>query len=146
MLPGDYTVRLTVDSEESEKTLSVLMDPRVNISEEDLMEQSELSKVCYNSYNQLQSILEAIDSRSKVKDKLLQLRGTGVAGEPDIMYGSIRQAAVEDETVVGLQHKFLFMLKMLQAADHKIPTQAVEGIDILKTSLVGINARYERLK
>ena len=146
VLPGDYTVRLTVDSEESDKTLYVRMDPRVKISEEDLMEQSELSKVCYDSYNQLQDIREAIDSRTKVKDKLLQLRGTGAAGDPDIMYGSIRQGVVEDETVVGLQHKFLFMLKMLQAADHKIPTQTVEGIDILKTSLVGINARYERLK
>jgi photosystem II stability/assembly factor-like uncharacterized protein len=146
VLPGDYTVRLTVDSEESEKTLRVRMDPRVTISEEDLLEQSELSKICYDSYNQLQGIREAIDSRSRLSDELLQLRGRGAAGDPDIMYGSIRQSAVEDETVVGLQHKFLFMLKMLQAADHKIPTQTIEGTDILMTSLAGINARWDQLK
>ena len=60
------------------------------------------------------------------------------------MYGSIRQTAIEDETIVGLQYKFLFMLKLLQSADGKVSTQAIEGVDVLKASLEGLKMRWEK--
>ena len=65
-------------------------------------------QVCYDAYHQLQEILEKIDSRSKESKKLAKFRGNGLAGVQDIMYGNIRQTPIEDETVVGLQKKFLF--------------------------------------
>ena len=144
--PGEYTVRLTVDGEVMENRVTVKMDPRVKVSAKEITKQSELSKVCYDAYHQLQDVLEDIDSRSKTSKKLLAFRGNGIAGEPDIMYGSIRQSPIEDETVVGLQHKFLFMLKLFQSADAKISTQAVEGVDVLKASLEGMMARWEKLR
>ncbi len=146
VLPGEYTVRLTVDEEVFEKGLTVRMDPRVKISRDEIVKQSEFSLVCYNGYHQLQEIKEIIDTRSKASKKLLDFRGSGIAGDPNIMYGSIRQTPVEDETIVGLQHKFLFMLKLLQSADAKISTQAVEGVDTLKASLEGMMERWEKLK
>ena len=145
VLPGNYTVRLSVDDEVYEKTLTVRLDPRVNVSNEDLLNQSELSKLCYDSYHELQDIVEAIDSKPELTDQLRQLRGRGAAGEPDLLYGSIRQTPIEEETVVGLQQKFLFMLKLLQSADSKISTQAIEGIELLKTSLEGVKARWDKL-
>ena len=146
VFPGDYTVRLTVDDEVYENTLNVQLDPRVKVSDEDLMEQSELSQICYDSYHQLQDIVEAIDSRPKVTDPLQKLRGSGAAGEPDILYGSIRHTPIEEETLIGLQRKFLFMLKLLQAADAKVSTQAIEGVKQLKASLEGVQARWDKLK
>lgn len=144
VLPGDYTVRLTVDDEVYERTLHVQLDPRVDVSDADLVMQRELSKVCYDSYHQLQDIVEAIDSRSNATDELNKLRGRGAVGDPDIMYGSIRQTPIEEETVVGLQHKFLFVLKLFQSADGKISTQAIEGLELLKASLEGVKARWEK--
>lgn len=145
VLPGDYTVRLTVDGQVFEKNVTVKMDPRVKTSSEEIIKQSEMSMVCYDAYHELQKIREVVDSRSKVSKKLLELKGKGKVGDPNTMYGSISQSPIEQETIVGLQHKFLFMLKLLQSSDAKISTQAVEGIDILKASLEGMISRWEKL-
>ncbi len=146
VVPGDYTVRLTVDDEVLEKPLTVAMDPRVSVSEDEIVKQSKLSMVCYDAYHQLQQIREAIDSGSGVSDQLREFRGSGAPGDPDIMYGSIQQSAVEDETVVGLQHKFLFMLKLLQSADAQISTQAIAGVSTLEAALEEMMDRWEKLK
>ena len=47
---------------------------------------------------------------------------------------------------MGLQRKFLFMLKLFQSADAEISTQAVEGVDLLTASLEGMLDRWEKLK
>ncbi|MEL7121576.1 MAG: glycoside hydrolase [Bacteroidota bacterium] len=138
VMPGNYTIRLTVDGETFEKTLKVEMDPRVNVSNDDLAMQSTLSKICYDSYHELQDILETIDANSNSSQQARELRGNGKAGEPDILYGSIRQTPIEKETVVGLQQKFLYMLKLFQTADAKVSTQAIEGVELLKISLEGM--------
>ncbi|MDX1409766.1 MAG: glycoside hydrolase, partial [Saprospiraceae bacterium] len=54
--PGKYLVRLTVDGRSFEKQLDVKMDPRVDISDEGLMLQSEYSMACYRSYREAQEI------------------------------------------------------------------------------------------
>ena len=43
-LPGDYTVRLTVNGQSYSQPLTVKMDPRVNVSQEDLQKQLELAE------------------------------------------------------------------------------------------------------
>ncbi len=144
--PGEYTVRMTIDNKVIEKALTVQLDPRVKTPMEEIVKQSELSKECYDAYHQLQEIREEIDSRSEVSETLLEFRGNGAAGDPDIMYGSIRQSPTEVETIVGLQYKFLFMLKLFQSSDAKVSTQAVEGVEVLKTSLEGMMDRWEKLK
>ena len=146
VLPGKYTVRLTVDKDVFEKELTIKMDPRVTTSREQINKQHKLSKICYDAYHQLQDIREVIDSRSKVSKKLQALRGNGSAGEPDIMYGSIRQTPVEEETIVGLQRKFLFMLKLFQSADAEVTTQAEEGVQVLRRSLLGVMERWEKVR
>ena len=145
VLPGNYTVRLTVDKEVFEKELTVKMDQRVTTSLAQINKQYQLSKICYDAYHQLQDIRDAIDAKSKVSKKLQALRGNGTPGEPDIMYGSIRQTPVENETIVGLQHKFLFMLKLFQSADAEVTTQAEEGVEVLRRSLKGLIERWEEV-
>ncbi|HMF28471.1 MAG TPA: hypothetical protein VKE42_06845, partial [Candidatus Cybelea sp.] len=43
VVPGRYTVRLTVDGRTTERQLDVVMDPRVAISQQSLQEQYRLS-------------------------------------------------------------------------------------------------------
>ena len=144
--PGEYRVRLTADNEVSEKTLRVRLDPRVKISNEDLKAQSELSMTCYESYHQLQDIKEAIDAKANISGKLQALRGEGAVGEPDFMYGSIRETPTDQETIVGLQHKFLFLLKLLQSSDGKVSDAAKKGVEQLTVSLAGVKTRWDKLK
>ncbi len=146
VMPGDYKVRLTVGKDVQEKTLTIVMDPRVQVSDDNLAQQSELSMTCYEAYHELQVIREAIDATSKPTKAMQALLGNGAAGEPDFMYGSIRQSAVEDETIVGLQHKFLFMLKVLQSSDEPVTDAAIQGVEQLQVSLEGMKARWEKMK
>ena len=50
------------------------------------------------------------------------------------------------KTVVRLQHKFLFVMNVLQAADHTVPVQTREGIEKLQASLDAVKERWEALR
>jgi hypothetical protein len=126
--PGTYVVRLSVDQVViTEQPVIVKMDPRVTISESDLDLQTEYSLVCYRSYQELQSIREEMDlklNNAKLKwkedkkKKVLALRGAGAPDNPDVMYGSITDVYLEQETIQG--------------ADVRPTSQAVTAIDKLK--------------
>ena len=151
--PGRYRVRLTVDGAASERTLDVRMDPRVSISPEDLQAQTDLSLACYRGYQRAQEVRDAIDAALKrtgtdaVRRSALQaLRGDGMPGDPDIMYGSIYVEPDAKESVVGLQEKLLHMLNLLQAADEKPTTQARAAVAALQKTLAALEARWAALR
>lgn len=144
--PGTYLVRLTVDGERFERSVTVKMDPRVTISPEALKDQFRLSMACYNAYHELQAMVEAIDAKKDASEGLKKLRGNGSVGDPDTMYGSITHVPAENETLVGLQNKFLFMQNLLQAADVEPTSQTRSAIETLKGTLLTVKARYDKLK
>ena len=151
--PGRYRVRLTVDGAISERTLDVRMDPRVSIAGEDLQAQTDLSLASYRGYLRAQAVREAIDAllaRGGLTDArggaLQALRGQGLPGDADVMYGSISATPADQETVVGLQEKFLHMLVLLQAADAKPTLQAQEAVASLQTTLAALEARWAALR
>ncbi len=145
VLPGQYIVRLTVDGKAMEKRITVRIDPRVLASMEDLKKQSEMSLKVYDAYHELQMIREAIDQMNNASDGLKALRGNGAPGNPDTMYGSIAATPMDQETVVGLQYKCLFVLNLLQDADVKITEQMTEAVEMLENALGGINERWDLL-
>ncbi|HJS73789.1 MAG TPA: glycoside hydrolase, partial [Vicinamibacteria bacterium] len=121
--PGVYTVRLTVDGSRHERPIEVRLDPRVEMDAEDVRLQTESALACYRGYLEAQEIRDRIDSKGR--EAWRTLRGGGEAGEPDTLYGSIRETAPEEETLVGLQEKFLYMMKLLQQADARPTAQAL---------------------
>ncbi|MFC3879803.1 WD40/YVTN/BNR-like repeat-containing protein [Algoriphagus namhaensis] len=144
--PGTYAVRLTVDGVSQEKPIQIILDPRVEITQEALRLQTELSMQCYKGYHDLEEIKEAIDSNSSAPESQMVLRGTGAVGDPDTMYGSIRHVDPSRETLVGLQEKFLFMLNLLQAADVQPTTQTIDAVSTLEETLDALKIRWESLK
>ena len=52
VMPGTYTVRLTIGNKVSEQSLEIKMDPRVKTSIADLQRQHDLSKACYDARKQ----------------------------------------------------------------------------------------------
>lgn len=143
--PGIYQVRLRVDGDVSEKPIEIVMDPRVYISPQALKMQTDLSMDCYNGYLELQKIVEGIDGLSSPTDAQLKLRGNGSAGMQDTMYGSIYEMDADEETLVGLQNKFLFMLTLVQAADVEPTNQTVNAVRSLKMSLDEITDRWKEM-
>jgi photosystem II stability/assembly factor-like uncharacterized protein len=153
--PGRYTVRLTADGTVLERPLEVRLDPRVNISAADLQLQTENSLACYNGYLQLQKIRESIEAAlqnpatqrdAKKQEALQALRGSGLPGNPDLLYSSITAASADKETIVGLQNKFLFMLNALQSAEARPTQQTIAGVKALEEMREALAKRWETVK
>ena len=152
--PGTYRVKLNVDGETYENQIDVRLDTRSKMSEKALEEQTKGSLQCYNSYNTLQDIRESIDKQlsSKTnwkkgqKEALETFRGKGNAGGADIVYSSISETTLDQETIVGLQEKFLFVMEILQSADEQPTSQNLEALKILEKRLREMLAKWDNLK
>ncbi len=142
--PGAYTVRLTVDGAVFERRIDVRLDPRVEMTPEEERLQTESSLKCYRGYLETQRIREAIDRERRAP--WMTLRGERDPGEPDTLYGSIRETPPDEETLVGLQEKFLYLLKLLQQADRRPTAQALEAVQKLEESLHSMIRRWEALQ
>ena len=135
--PGEYTIELDVDSVVSRQTLRVRLDPRVEMTAEHVRLQTDASMSCYEAYLELATIRTAIDEAltgapAEHAAALRRLRGEGEPGVPDVLYGSIRESALEDETLVGLQQKLLYLLAILQQADTRPTTQVLDAVARLR--------------
>ena len=152
--PGTYIVKLDVDGDLYEQQIMVRLDPRSKISEKALEEQTNGSLQCYNSYNMLQDIRDAIDKLLETKTKwkkgqkesIEALRGKGNASGADIVYSSISETPLEKETIVGLQEKFLFVMEILQSADEQLTSQNLEALNILEKRLREMLTKWDTLK
>lgn len=145
--PGSYTVRLTVDGASQQRTLEVRLDPRVTIAADDLRSQTDASLACYRAYHELQEIRDAIDARAPgAGTPLAALRGAGLPGNQDVLYGSITAVPPARETIVGLQQKFLFMMTLLQGADARPTPQALAGVEELQKTLAALKARWTMMR
>ena len=80
ILPGDYTVALTVDGKTFNQPLNVTMDPRVKSSAADLQEQFDLSWQLYQLRLKLAPIGKKFD---EIAEQLTKLRAKA-AERPDI--------------------------------------------------------------
>lgn len=72
VVPGEYSVVLTVDGKIYRQSLTVTEDPRVHVSQADLVEQLRVAQsisaqmgVTYDGYNQTTQLHDAIEARQK---------------------------------------------------------------------------------
>jgi photosystem II stability/assembly factor-like uncharacterized protein len=145
--PGSYTVRLTVDGATEQRPLEVRLDPRVQIAPADLRRQTDASLTCYRGYHQAQEMREAIDAKPAAeRTKLMALRGNGEPGMQDVLYGSITAAPPDQETIVGVQQKLLFMMTLLQGADAAPMPQALTAVAELEKTLAALKVRFNALR
>lgn len=151
--PGTYTLRLTVDGASMERPIEVRLDPRSTLTQEDLNLQTALSMSVYEAYGRLYEIREAVDMKlggrylrsKKKRARLRQFRGEGLPSNGDPLYGSIREASLQEENVVGLQEKLLYLLVVLQNADAR-PTEALQkAVRKLEKRTEEVLARWQQL-
>ena len=144
--PGTYTVRLTVDGAVQQRSIDIRLDPRVRIADDDLRRHTDASLACYRGYLEAQEIRESIEARlagssPAGRATLSSLRGAGEPEDADVLYGSISAVPTAQETIVGVQQKFLFMLNLLQGADAPPTPQALAAIAQLQNVLTALKAR-----
>jgi photosystem II stability/assembly factor-like uncharacterized protein len=80
VMPGHYTVRLTVNGKQYTQPLAVKMDPRVKTTAAALLQQFSLSMDCYNGTKQASSVLNQAGAiQNQVKALLPKAGGQALA-------------------------------------------------------------------
>jgi hypothetical protein len=166
VLPGVYTVRLTVNGSAHTQTMTVKMDPRVPAPSEVLQEQSELSMTCYNGLLQVDGLRGKItDVRSSIQSilkeggdkewkdllnragrKVSALDGSVWTEDVDPLYDAEYATRSNEETLAGMQRKLLLLMGILQGADAKPTSQVVTAVHDQQGRLKELLSRWEELK
>ncbi len=64
------------------------------------------------------------------------------ASDPDVLYDSIVEVPAAEETVVGLQFKYLFLLNLVQGADARPTPQAARAAERLDEAWRELEKRF----
>jgi photosystem II stability/assembly factor-like uncharacterized protein len=161
VLPGNYTVRLTVDGGTSSQPLTVKMDPRIKASLADLRKQFEMESSSVEGMN------ESFEALSQVRSLRAQLKGRGAkAGKGavadaitalDKQAGELEGAAQssffglppgtkQPENLSSLNQHFSGLLAVADSADAAPTTQANAVYRELKEALEKLVARWTKIR
>ena len=166
VLPGEYTLRLTVNGKTFTQTFTVTMDPRVIASKDVLREQFDLSMACYNGLIQVAGVREKLsDVRARIQSilkeggdkewqdllnragkKVSALDGSVWTEDVDVLYDAEYSTRGKEETLAGLQRKLLLLMGVLQGADAKPTSQAIFAVHEQQVRLEEVLARWEQLR
>jgi photosystem II stability/assembly factor-like uncharacterized protein len=165
VLPGTYTVKLTVDGHTSSQQLTVKMDPRVKTSAAGLSQQFNLSYEAYKGMeqsfqtaieirklrDQMNSIMNKV-GRGSLYDSLSSLEKAAAAiggeGRADVSSPGLPGETIDLRSLnlTTLNNGFSSLLENLQSAD-VIPTDAtVAAAAELKRSLTKLLSDWNQLK
>jgi hypothetical protein len=120
IMPGNYSVKLTVDGKTFVQQFTVQMDPRVKTSVRDLQTQHDLSLQAYNNRKQ---VLQIIDEISILKTK--------TKAQPIIDTLNKLQNGVRGSQATGfaqLDGTFTSLHDLLQDSDMPPTTQMISGM------------------
>lgn len=159
VLPGMYSVKLTVGGKTYAKPLSIRMDPRVKTSPAGLQQQFELSMQAYQG---MQSTREMLDEIGKLRARIKEFQSKGTAGSAATELASLDQKLAEiegaqaarsaqrtqpaSEDLTKLNAAFGTMLDAFQEADVNPTTQAVATEHALEVTLQRLVAQWNMMK
>jgi photosystem II stability/assembly factor-like uncharacterized protein len=161
VLPGDYTLRLTVDGHTELARLTVKMDPRVTTPVEGLAQQFALSMKCYEGMRQARTAAAQV---RKLREQLAAVRekaGEGPVAEAVAALdrkaaalagaerGRGRRGAPVEEREPSLGRvggELGGLLALLEEADAAPTTQAVAAVGEADRALAGLLAKWEEMR
>ena len=133
VVPGIYTVRLTVDGETQNRTLKVVMDPRSPATPEILQRQMELGQQMFLATLEARRALAEIGSVQKQLSDVEQKLSETNAALKSVLTGTQSEIAEilakkEPETAGGLQSAYTDLasaLHVVEGGDRAVPSQAI---------------------
>ena len=134
VMPGRYSVVLTVDGKRYTQPLTIEMDPRVKTSTADLQKQFELSKQIYDDLLALQPVMDQ-STAALAKLKAMREKATGTeaatidtaiqeVGSLEGTGGRRRRRAAQTDTLSSVRGSLMDMLTVLQDVDAAPTAQA----------------------
>jgi photosystem II stability/assembly factor-like uncharacterized protein len=155
IMPGKYTIVLTVDGQKYTKPLTVGMDPRVKTPLSDLQKQFDLSQHVYQDLLALQSV---IDKAAAARAQLRTVREKASAAdavrideatkELESLEGGEgrRRRGSQAENLTGVRTSLLEMLTTLQEVDAAPTTQATVAVPKLHESVASLMEQWHEIE
>jgi photosystem II stability/assembly factor-like uncharacterized protein len=164
VMPGRYTVRLSVNGRSYSQSLIVKMDPRVKTPAAGLLQQFTLSKQLYDAALEAQTALEQLRAlRAQVKDRTSSSPGaaatasealaafdnkaSALEGQPPTFGGGGRGAVAQGpETFSSMTASLHQLMGLLQGADVTPTTQLVAAVADRRAAFAKLMVRWSTLK
>jgi hypothetical protein len=153
VMPGKYSVVLTVDGQRYTQPLAIEMDPRVKTSAADLQKQFELSKQVYDDLLVLQPV---VDSAASALTKLKSIREKASGPEAAQIDAAIqelqslegaggrRRRRPQTESLSGVRGSLMELLSMLQEVDAAPTMQATQAVSNVHQSATSLVERWQQ--
>jgi hypothetical protein len=160
-LPGNYTVRLTVDGRISTQPLIVKMDPRIKTPLADLRKQFEMQsgsvegmKESFEALSQVQSVRTQLKGRIANAGKgaladaiaALDKQAAELEGAAQSNFFGLPPGAKQPENFSGLNQHFGGILAVADSADAAPTTQAAAVYKDLEEALQNLVARWTKIR
>jgi photosystem II stability/assembly factor-like uncharacterized protein len=153
VMPGKYSVVLTVDGQRYTQPLAIEMDPRVKTSAADLQKQFELSKQIYDDLVVLQPV---VDKAASALTKLKSMREK--ANGPEALKidaaiqelqslqgtGGRRRRGAQTDSLSGVRGSLMELLSMLQEVDAAPTMQATQAVSKVHQSATSLVERWQQ--
>ena len=166
VMPGQYTIKLTVDGKSYAQPLTVIMDRRVKTLRPALLEQFTMSKALYDDVlksgdaeEQVRAVrtelaqrkasagqgdlANAIDALDK---KLVEIAGAGGGGRRGGGGGGGRGGFGGPDTINSVRGSLIQLMGMLQEADVAPTTQATAAVTERRAALAKLMMRWNAVK
>jgi photosystem II stability/assembly factor-like uncharacterized protein len=162
VVPGTYSVRLTVNGKTYTQPLAVRMDPRVKASAATLARQFALSKGVYDDINRVRGVLDELRS---IRANLREIRGRSASdGNLVAAVDSMDRAAAAVEgggggfggggggggsgvpTLTGMIGDLGQLYGALQEADVQPTTQLVAAVQATQRQVPAVLARWDTIR
>jgi len=146
IMPGTYTVSLTVDGKVYSQTFTIKMDPRVKTSAANLQQQYDLSFQCYMGRKECMSILDEIRLyRSNLKS---QISNADELNKKDKLARELENTPQGNtEPSFGrLNGGFASVFGALQDSDTPPTTQMINAVKELNQQMIVLKKKWDELK
>ncbi|MFN7946285.1 MAG: glycoside hydrolase [Blastocatellia bacterium] len=162
VLPGDYTVKLTVDGKSITQPLTIRMDPRVTTAPAGIAKMHEVAMRCYDSIARIRTTQAEIRKlREQLKSAREQAERAGASATVSAIAELDKKvAAMEGRSagldafggssrepgLAGLSFNFLSLMNLVEGADVAPTTQALAASDELQQKLTEQMTRWSEIK
>jgi len=150
VMPGIYTVKLTVDGKSYTQPLTIKMDPRVKTPAIELKKQYDLSDKCYREFKQASAEADKLHNLQEQAEKLLRTATGPVA----VALKNISDAASKLEKGVqgstpesfdNLKNRLLSLMNLMEESDMPVTTQVSGAVTDADASFKRLNLQFNSL-
>jgi photosystem II stability/assembly factor-like uncharacterized protein len=161
-LPGDYTVRLTIEGQAYEQPLRLVMDPRIRTSPEDFRKQFDMQFAAvqgmndsYESLAQVQSVRAQlaetgprVRNNAKLSDAIAALdkRCAELAGATQTSFYGVPSSGRQPENFSTLNQHFAAILTIADSADAAPTTQAQTALPQIEGDAGAVHKQWSTIR